>query len=315
MIFKWGHERRYNAYSNYAKSVFGGRIQKVSLDAGFTCPNRDGTISSNGCIYCNNKGFNPSYCDSSTSIHHQLDEGIMFLSKRYDPDKYLAYFQAYSNTYASLDDLKRKYETALSHPKIEGLVIGTRPDCIDNEKLDYLERLAKDNIIVLEYGIESCYNKTLKAINRGHTFEQTVEAIQMTVNRGIHIGGHLIFGLPYETIEEMLNEAEIISALPLDSIKFHQLQIVKDTTIEKIYYSNPEIFHLFTLDEYIDFIIEFLERLTPKFIVQRLLGEAPPSVRIAPNWGNLRMDVITNMIEKKLEEKNTFQGRLFKTSL
>ena len=205
----WKHTRRFNAFSNYCKTAFGERIQKLSVNAGFTCPNRDGTVGNNGCIYCNNEAFNPSYCSSSKSITQQIEEGIEFHVKRYrKAGKYLAYFQAFSNTYAPLTELKEKYEEALKHPEVVGLVIATRPDCVDEEKLDYLQGLSKHHFISVEYGLESCFNKTLERIQRGHTFEQSVCAIEETAKRGIHTGIHIILGLPGETKEEMLSEQQ-----------------------------------------------------------------------------------------------------------
>lgn len=312
MNYTWNTNRPYNAYSTYIKKTFGGRIQKVSLDAGFTCPNRDGLKGFGGCSYCNNKGFNPSYCDKKDTIIHQLNEGLKFLEERYSPKKFVAYFQAFSNTYADLNKLNEIYEIALSHPKIEGLVIGTRPDCLDIEKINLLNNYAQKYFVQLEIGIESCYNKTLKRINRGHTFEETINCLELLKSTQIHIGTHLIFGLPGETREEMLDESEIISNLPINSIKFHQLQIIKDTSFEKEYLSNPGEFELFELDEYIDFIIKFLERLNPEILVERLSSEAPPNMRIAPSWGMKRIDVIQNMIESRMIKLKTFQGKMFK---
>ncbi|MED9962734.1 MAG: TIGR01212 family radical SAM protein [Bacteroidales bacterium] len=234
--YPWGHNRPFNAYSNYFKQKFGQRLQKLSIDAGFTCPNRDGKISFHGCSFCDNNAFNPSYCEKNKSIYQQIEEGIEFHAWRYKNVKnYLAYFQAYSNTYAPLDVLKQRYSEALSHPNVIGLVIGTRPDCISDEILDYLTELQKEYHIIVEYGIESCYDKTLKRINRGHSFAQTVEAIEKTASRGITTGGHIIFGLPGESIEMMQNEAKILSSLPLHSVKFHQLILVKNTPIIKDY--------------------------------------------------------------------------------
>lgn len=311
MIYYWNNARRFNAYSDYIKTTFGGRVQKVSVNAGFTCPNRDGSISSTGCSYCNNKGFSPSYCNPEESLTYQIDEGIKFLSKRYKPLKYIAYFQAYTNTYGSIDDLRKLYMEALSHPAIDGLSIGTRPDCIDAEKLELLTELAKTYYINIEFGIESCYNATLRAINRGHSFEQTVTALEATFNRGIHVGGHLIFGLPGETKQMMLDEAKVISHLPLNSIKFHQLQILRDTPIADLYQKDPSLFSLFSLDEYIDFVIEFVEHLNPAIIIERFTSESPPTIRLAPDWGSQRLDVILLKIENRMKELNTWQGKKF----
>jgi radical SAM protein (TIGR01212 family) len=292
--------------------LYGSRVQKLSIDAGFTCPNRDGSKGSGGCTYCNNDAFNPSYCEPSKSVSEQIEEGISFHRNRYRrSDKYLAYFQAYSNTYAPLETLKNLYEEALSFPGIIGLVIGTRPDCIDDEKLHYFRELSARYYIVLEYGIESCYDKTLKRINRGHTFEEAEKAIRDTAALGINTGAHFIFGLPGESREEMLAEADIISRLPLSTVKFHQLQIIKGTTMEREYRDKPEDFQLFTWVEYLGFFIKFLERLNPSIVVERFTGEAPPRFLAGPGWGKKRTDQIVNLVEKRLEELNTWQGRLY----
>jgi radical SAM protein (TIGR01212 family) len=311
--YVWGNNRRFNAFSNYSIKTFGSRYQKLSLDAGFTCPNRDGSISVNGCTFCSNDAFNPTYCSPVKSITQQLDEGIEFHRKRYRrAGKYIAYFQAYSNTYAPLELLIKRYEEALSHPEIVGLSIGTRPDCIDDEKLDYLQSLKNDHFISIEYGIESCYNKTLKKINRGHSFEKTVEAIQATAERNIFMVAHLVLGLPGENLEEMLDEASIISTLPINCVKLHQLQILKNTAVEKEYLENTSEFKIFKLEEYIDFIIDFLERLSPDIMIERLIGEVPPRFLAYPAWSLLRNDQILNMIEKKMEQRDTWQGKLYR---
>jgi len=313
--FPWGHNRRFNAYSNYFKETFGERVQKVTLDAGFTCPNRDGTKGTGGCTYCNNDAFNPSYCTPNKSITQQINEGIEFHEKRYRrANKFLAYFQAYSNTYAPLNELKKIFNEALSIPGIAGLVIGTRPDCINDEKLEYFQKLSENYYIILEYGIESCNNNTLKLINRGHTFEEAVEALEKTKKYGIKTGAHFIIGLPGENKEYILNEAKTISSLPLDTIKFHQLQIIKGTTMEKEFKMHPEIFTFFELPEYIDFFIKFLERLNPDFVVERFAGEVPPRFLAGPGWGLIRNDQILNKFEKRLEELDTWQGRLYEKS-
>jgi radical SAM protein (TIGR01212 family) len=311
--YPWGHSRPFNAYSNYFRKLYGGRLQKVSIDAGFTCPNRDGTSGTGGCTYCNNDAFNPSYCHPSKTITVQLSEGIEFLRKRYrEPAAYLAYFQAFSNTYAPLERLKTLYEEALSFPEIAGIIIGTRPDCIDSEKLDYFSELSENHFIAVEYGVESCYDKTLKRINRGHTFGQAADAIKMTAERGIKTGAHFIFGLPGESREEMLMEAGIISSLPLHTVKFHQLQIIKGTEIEREFIAKPYDFNLFSFDDYVEFFILFLERLNPGIVVERFTGEAPPVYLHEQKWNKKRTDEIVRIIEKKLIEKNTWQGRWYK---
>ena len=314
--FPWGHSRRFNAYSSYFKKRFGGRIQKVSIDAGFTCPNRDGTVGTGGCTYCNNDAFNPSYCSPDKSVTEQLATGINFLKHRYhSPIGYLAYFQAYSNSYASIERLKMLYSEALSFQGIEGIIIGTRPDCVNEEKLDYFAELSEKYFVVVEYGVESCYNSTLKRINRGHTFGQAVEAIQKSASRKIKTGAHFIFGLPGESYDDMMKEADIISQLPIDSVKFHQLQIVRGTRMEREYEDNPGDFNLFDFEDYVEFFVKFLERLNPSIVVERFSGEAPPSVLAVHNWGKKRTDQIASIIEKRLEELDTWQGKMYIPSL
>lgn len=287
-------------------------MQKVSIDAGFTCPNRDGSIGTGGCTYCNNDAFNPSYCRPEKSVSTQIDEGINFHKWRYkEATSYLAYFQAYSNTYAPLWRIRRLYEEALDFPGVAGLIIGTRPDCVDEEKLIYLKELSEKRYVAVEYGVESCYNKTLRRINRGHSFEDAVLTIEKTAALGINTGAHFILGLPGETREEMLQQADIISGLPLKSVKFHQLQIIKGTEMEKEFREKPEDFELFTWDEYLSFFVSFLERLNPSIVVERFTGEAPLRFLTGPGWGKKRADQIVNLIEKRLEELDTWQGRLY----
>lgn len=312
MNYPWGHNRRFNSYTEYFKKEFGERVQKVSIDAGFTCPNRDGKLAFGGCTYCNNDAFNPSYCQPNKPIKQQMDEGIEFHLKRYRrANKYLAYFQTYSNTYAPLDKLIKIYSEALSHPNVIGLVIGTRPDCIDNEKLEYFRKLSKNHYVIIEYGIESCYNKTLERINRQHTFEQTVEAIEETSHKGIKIGSHIIFGLPGESRQEMKDQVRILSGLPINNIKFHQLQIIKNTQMAVEYKKDPSAFDLFSLEDYIGFIVDFTSCLNPNFIIERFTGEVPPRFLAGPNWGLIRNDQVNLLIEKKFDEQNTWQGKNF----
>ena len=310
--YPWHHAKRYNSYGEYFRRTFGQRVQKVAIDAGFTCPNRNGSKGTGGCTYCNNDAFNPSYCQPHKSVTQQITEGIEFHSVRYRrASNYLAYFQAYSNTYAPLSDLKKLYDEALACPGVIGLVIGTRPDCIDDEKLEYFASLLKKHYVIIEYGIESCYDKTLERINRGHTFRDSAEAINKTADYGIHTGGHLIFGLPGESLEEMLAEAEIVSQLPLNNLKLHQLQIFNHTQLALEYKSHPEAFQLFALDEYIDFIIRFIERLNPSIVIERFSGEAPPRFQAGPTWGKLRTDQVLKLIENEMETRNTWQGKYF----
>lgn len=312
--FPWGHTRRFNAYPDYFKKLFGARVQKVSVDAGFTCPNRDGTKGKGGCTYCNNDAFNPSYCLPEKSVSQQISEGIAFHRNRYrKAESYLAYFQAYSNTYAPVEKLRSLYEEALQYPGIRGLIIGTRPDCADEDILYLLKDISKRCYLSVEYGIESCYDRTLARINRGHTFKEAAEAVENTAKLGIKTGAHFIFGLPGESRSEMLSEADIISSLPLTTVKFHQLQIIKDTAMEKDYKTNPSDFYLFSWEEYLEFIISFLERLNPGIIVERFTGEAPPQFLTERLWGKKRTSQIVPLIEKRLEELDTWQGKLYKS--
>lgn len=312
MIYVWNSSRRFNSYAEYFKRTFGRRIQKLAIDAGFTCPNRDGTLAANGCTYCNNKAFNPSYCNPVKTITQQINEGIEFHARRYRrAEAFLAYFQAFSNTYAPVEILKQRYGEALAHPKIEGLVIGTRPDCINDEILDYLAQIAKTKYLTVEYGIESCYNTTLHRINRGHSFEKSLEALHATAQRKIKCGAHIIFGLPGETVQMMLKEAKILSQLPLDTIKFHQLQIIKETAIEREFIDKRHEFHVFTPDEYIDFFVKFTENLNPQIVIERIAAEAPPRFLSQSAWSLLRNDQLIVKFEKRLEELNTYQGKYF----
>jgi radical SAM protein (TIGR01212 family) len=309
-VMKWGHSRRFNSYTEYIRKVFGGRIQKVVVDAGFTCPNRDGSKGTGGCTYCDNDAFNPSYCNPIEPIQLQVSKGIEFHAVRYRrADQFLVYFQPYSNTYAPLSKLKLLYEDALTYPGVAGIVIGTRPDCVDLEKLDYLEKLAKTTFVQVEYGIESCYDQTLIRINRGHDFATAERVIRMTANRGIRIGTHMIFGLPGESEDQMLKEADILSSLPIDSIKFHQLQIVKGTRMEKDFQQNPDDFHPFTLEAYIDFVIRFVERLNPKIVIERFSGEVPPPFLHHSAWESIRYDAVLRLIEAEMERRDTWQGK------
>lgn len=313
MTYPWNHNRRYNAYSPYFKNLFGERVQKISVDAGFTCPNRDGKLATGGCAYCNNNAFNPSYCDPANPVEQQIGDGIEFHKVRYRrANKYLVYFQPYSNTYAPLSHLKKLYGEALSQPGVAGLVIGTRPDCVDDGILKYLKQLSQNHYIVVEYGVESIYEETLERINRKHSFKQSEEAILKSAGYGLNIGAHFIFGLPGESRKMMMESVNAINRLPLSSIKFHQLQIVKGTAMAKDYSVHPEHYNLFSFDEYIDFIIRFTERLNPAFIIERFAGEVPPRFLAGPGWGNVRNDQINIAIEKEMENRDTWQGKFFR---
>ncbi len=302
--------KRYNSFVGYFKRKYGERLQKIVLDAGFTCPNRDGSVGRGGCTYCDNAAFHPSYSTPGKSIRQQLDEGIEFHKVRYrTTEHYLAYFQAYSNTYAPLERLRQLYEEALSHPQVVGIVIGTRPDCVDEAKLDYLAELAQKHVVIVEYGIESCYDVTLRRINRGHDFETARRAVEMTAERGIDVGVHFILGLPGETRQMMLDACRMINDLPVRSVKFHQLQIVKGTRMEREYAERPEDFERFSLDEYLDFFVDMLERLRPTLSIERFVGEVPPRFVNETPWGLIRNVELLRLLDRRLEERATWQGR------
>ncbi len=275
---------QYNDFGTWLRKQFPDfRVQKISIDAGFTCPNRDGRISTGGCTYCDNRTFNPSYCDRNKSIREQLKEGKNFFNRKYSEMKYLAYFQAFTNTYGSIDLLKKMYEEALQEEDIVGLVIGTRPDCISTPLLDYLEQLSRQTFLIVEYGIESANNETLRRINRGHTFECSKKAVEMTAERGILTGGHIILGLPGEDREESLRQAPIISSLPLNILKIHQMQIIKGTRLAEEYLQNP--FPLYTVEEYVRLIADYISLLRKDLVLERFVSQSPPELLIAPRWG------------------------------
>lgn len=382
-MFGFSEGKRYNSFVGYYRRRYGERLQKLVLDAGFSCPNRDGTVGRGGCTYCDNAAFHPGYSTPGKPLLTQIDEGITFQKVRYPRARhYLAYFQAYSNTYGSLERLKALYEEVLRHPEVVGIVIGTRPDCVDVEKLDYLADLAAGRvlpgwqrslrqtqgptaqatvpgqakisaqapfpvqtktpdqatfsasadsvsestppvaepvevteltapIVVVEYGIESCHDSTLRHINRGHNFECARKAVEMTAERGIDTGAHFILGLPGETREMLLDQCGLISSLPLRSVKFHQLQIVKGTAMEKEYAADPSAFYRPGLDEYLDFVIDILERLRPDLYIERVAGEVPPRFVNDTPWGLVRNFEILRLLDKRLEERGTWQGRLY----
>jgi len=297
---------RYNSFGSYIRKKFGTTVYKVNVDAGFTCPNRDGTIGTSGCIYCNNDSFRPSSCKPTLSITEQIRNGVTHIRKRYKAERFLVYFQPYTNTYAAVDELKRLYKEAISEPSIIGLAIGTRPDCVDEEKIELLQELAERYFILIEYGMQSIYDKSLEFINRGHNYKTFLKALDLTKNRGIFIGAHVIVGFPSETREEMLSMADEISHLPIEFLKIHQLQVVRNTPLEGMYRDDP--FHVFVYGEYLEFITEFIERLSPQIVLQRLFATAPDYILIAPRWGKSRQEILRD-IKKRLELKGTYQGK------
>ena len=298
----------YNDYGTWIRRQFPYRVQKISIDAGFTCPNRDGRISTGGCIYCDNRTFNPSYCQRRHSVTQQLEEGKRFFAHKYPDMKYLAYFQAFTNTYAPLSQLKALYEEALQVDDIVGIVIGTRPDCVSDELLDYLAELNQRTFVLVEYGIESANNDTLLRINRGHSFEQSQEAIQRTHQRGLLTGAHIILGLPGEDAAESLRQGSIISSQPIDILKIHQMQIIRGTRLAEEFAANP--FHIYTVDEYIQLIAEYIQRLRPDLILERFVSQSPKELLIAPHWG-LKNYEFTNLLVNYLKQNIIYQGQFF----
>lgn len=301
--------RRYNDYSTFIQQRFEKRVQKIAIDVGFTCPNRDGSKGTGGCIYCNNKTFNPFYCSPSKTITQQLHEGIAFFAEKYKSQQYLAYFQAYSNTYASTEQLRHLYNEALSVPGVIGLVIATRPDCVNDETLDLIAELNKNYFIVVEYGVESTNEDTLNRINRGHTYSEAKQAILETAARGILTSAHLILGLPGETEDMLFQHAHELSKLPLHTIKLHQLQIIKDTTLARMYHEQADLFHLYSVEEYIDLVIGFAERLHPNIIIERFLSESPRDMIIAPHWDGIKNFEFIHKLDKRMEALDTWQGK------
>lgn len=300
--------KRYKDFGAFLKEIFPDKVQKISIHAGFTCPNRDGSKGFGGCTFCNNQTFSPDYCHTESTITEQIDKGIGFFAHKHPEKRYLAYFQAYTNTYGDTRDLIRKYEEALSHPLVDGLIIGTRPDCMPDELLDYLADLSKKTFVMVEYGVESTLDKTLLRINRGHTYQESVDTITKTALRGIYTGAHLILGLPGESHEEIIGHAVRISKLPLTTIKLHQLQLIKGTKMAREYTEKPEDFHLYSVEEYIDLAIDFVELLNPDFVVERFVSQSPKEMLLAPDWG-LKNNEFTYKLEQRMKERNAFQGR------
>lgn len=303
--------RRYHAYNDWARRAHGGRLQKISIDAGFTCPNRDGTLGVGGCSFCNNEGFTPGYLREQCEIGAQIETGLNFMRRRYPAARgFLAYFQAYSNTYGDLEKLKQSYATALAHPEISGLVIGTRPDCLPDDVLDYLEELATHCLIELEIGIESCSDAVLRECLRGHDFACAQDAVRRAKQHGLFVTGHLLIGLPLESAESLVEGARQLAQLPLDALKFHQLQIVRHTRLANQYRRDPASVPLLDPSAYLDAVIDVLEWLTPSIRIQRLGSEVPPRMRLSPDWG-MRLSEFPARLEARLAERNTWQGRLW----
>jgi len=304
---------RYTNFNTLVRSKFDTRVQKISINAGFTCPNRDGSKGRGGCTYCNNQTFVPGYCHPVKTISQQIEEGIGFFRKKekYNDQAYLAYFQSYTNTYDSLEKLESVYGEALRHPGVKGIVVGTRPDCVDERILAYFAGLARDHYVMIEYGIESTSDKTLERINRGHDYQCAVDAIELTASMGLQVGAHMILGLPGEDRDLILTHADRLSKLPLDALKLHQLQLVKGTIMAREAREHPELFSFFSADAYLDLLVDFLERLNPAIAIERFVSQSPKAFLISPDWGLKNFEFVT-LVERRLEERDTWQGKLYK---
>ena len=303
-------EKPYTDLSDFFRKFFPYKVQKIPVNAGFTCPNRDGSKGHGGCSYCNNLTFSPDYCNKKYSIREQIKSGIDFFSAKYPNMRYLAYFQSYTNTYGDTADLMRLYQEALAYPEVCGLIISTRPDCIKDDLLSALSELKKDYFVLIEFGVESTLNRTLRHINRGHLFEDSEDAIRRTADHGIFAGAHLILGLPGESREEMLHHAIRLSALPVTTLKLHHLQIIKGTNMAKEFALNPEMFHLFSLDEYAHLCVEFTERLRKGIVIERFASQSPKDLLIAPDWG-IRNNEFTVRVLRLFDVLHTWQGKYY----
>ena len=301
----------YNEFGTYLRKIFNYKVQKITIDGGFTCPNRDGTKGRGGCTYCNNRTFNPAFCHKHLPVVEQMKEGIAFFSHKYPDMRYLAYFQAYTNTYDSLDNLKQRYEDALGVEGCVGIVIGTRPDCMPEELLDYLVELQKRTFVLVEYGIESTSDNTLLRINRGHDYACAVDAVKRTAARGIPVGAHIILGLPGESREELMKQATMLSDLPLTTLKLHQLQLIRGTRMAEEYAENPSDFSLFSVEDYIETVVDYVERLNPDFVLERFASQSPKELLIAPDWG-LKNHELVDKIKRRMRERDTWQGKIYR---
>ena len=298
---------RYNDYGSFLQQHFAGKVQKISINGGFTCPNRDGSVGRGGCTFCNNQTFNPDYCRSELSVTEQLQEGIHFFARKYPSMRYLAYFQAYTSTYDNLDRLIARYEEALKVEGVVGIIIGTRPDCMPPALLDYLAQLAQRTFVTVEYGVESTIDTTLQRINRGHDYATAVDAITRTAQAGIITGAHLILGLPGESREDMLSHATRLSQLPLHTIKLHQLQLIRGTVMGNEYEAQPQHFNIPDIDTYIDLAIDFAELLRPDIVIERFVSQSPAELLIAPHWG-VKNHEFTARLLRRMRQRDAIQG-------
>ena len=296
----------YKEFGTWLQAELGCKAQKLSVDAGLTCPNRDGTLGRGGCTFCDNRTFNPAYCRQGGSITDQLEAGKRFFARKYPTMKYLAYFQSYSNSYGTLSHLKELYEEALRVPDVVGLVIGTPPDCMPDALLEYLEELNRRTFLLVEYGVESANEETLVRVNRGHTFAQARECIIRTAQRGIRVGVHMILGFPWETRSELIRQAQLIASLPITTLKLHQLQVIKGTQLAREYELHP--WPLPTAEEYVDLVLEYISHLPSSLVLERFVSQSPPEYVIAPRWG-LKNHEFSALVKKAIQKRSTQLGQ------
>jgi len=299
-------QRRYYAFSRFLRERFGAKVYRVTIDAGFTCPNVDGSVAVGGCVYCDNRSFSPNRRLPRATVREQVRRGIEILQRRYQADKFLAYFQAATNTYAPAEKLKKLYDEALEHPQIVGLAIGTRPDCVPDDILDLIESYARDRYVCLELGLQTMHDRSLDWMNRGHHFDAFVDAVQRCQGRGLDLCAHVILGLPGESREDMLATADALAGLPVDAVKIHNLHVVKDTPLEKMYERGEA--RMFERDEYVQIVCDFLEHLRPEMVIHRLSGDAPPDYLVAPLWC-LDKPALLRAIHEELERRDSWQGK------
>jgi uncharacterized protein len=310
MTYPWGHTRRYNDFSSYIKQKFNRRVQKISINAGFTCPNRDGSKGVGGCYFCNNDTFKPDYCEPQLSVKEQIVKGIDIFKVRYPDAKYMAYFQSYTNTYGDLAYLIDLYEQALENKDVVGLIVGTRPDCLPDELLSYFADLSSRTYVTIELGVESTNNQTLKLVNRGHDYQSTIDAVHRLHKLSINVGAHLILGLPGESRKDIINNAIEISKLPINYLKIHQLQYVKGSELGRDFMRNSSDYKVFDVDEYVELVVDFLEVLKPEIVMERFASQAPQDLLLAPRWGLKNFELV-HMVEKRMIARETWQGRLY----
>lgn len=302
----FSESRRYYPYSRFLRERFGGRIYRVTVDGGFTCPNVDGSVAKGGCVYCDNRSFSPNRRLPRRTIAEQVEQGIDLLSQRYQADRFLAYFQAATNTYAPVEKLRRLYDEAIQHPQVVGLIVGTRPDCVSDEVLDLLEEYARDRFVSLELGLQTMHDRSLDWMNRGHHLDAFLDAIQRCQGRAFEVCTHVILGLPGESHADMMQTADLVASLPIQAIKIHNLHVVRDTPMEAMFHAGEV--QMPTFEEYVSLVCDFLERLPPTIVIQRLNGDAPPSFLVAPLWC-LEKARLLEAVTAELQRRDSWQGK------